>query len=109
MSWASGKSPKSEAGKAIEYSGDIKVLVFDKMAYANTRFGGTEPFDIWPEWNERKRLAAEEKAKSAAILRAEAKAANAAPKPPPPPREPEPEELPPPPPPNPARRRKRAY
>lgn len=72
VSWASGKYPKSQAGKDIEYMVDVKVRVVEYKAYARSRFGGTEPYVIWPEYWERKSEEAAEKARLAAAERAPA-------------------------------------
>jgi hypothetical protein len=70
VSWAAGKYPKSQAGKDIEYMVDVKVRVVEYKAYARSRFGGTEPYVIWPEYWERKTAEAAEKARAAAAEKA---------------------------------------
>jgi tRNA A37 threonylcarbamoyladenosine biosynthesis protein TsaE len=60
ISWSDGKKPKSQAAKDIEYMVDVKVRVHEYKAYVKCRFGGNEPFIIWPEYWENKAQAAEE-------------------------------------------------
>lgn len=62
ISWSAGRNPKTQAAKDIEYMADIKVRVYEYQAYPRSRFGGNKPFVIWPEYWERKRREAEQKA-----------------------------------------------
>jgi hypothetical protein len=59
ISWSAGKNPKSQAAKDIEYMVDVKVRVHEYKAYMRCRFGGNEPFIIWPQYWEDKAAAAE--------------------------------------------------
>lgn len=45
--WASGKEPKGQHAKDIEYCCDIKIFVKDFRAHMRSRFGGNKPFVIW--------------------------------------------------------------
>jgi len=45
--WASGKEPKGQHAKDIEYCCDIKIFVKDFKAHMRSRFGGNKPFVIW--------------------------------------------------------------
>ncbi len=45
--WSSGKEPKGQHAKDIEYCCDVKILVKDFKAHMRSRFGGNKPFVIW--------------------------------------------------------------
>jgi hypothetical protein len=62
VSWSEGKAPKTAAAKAIYYMVDLKCRVAEFKAYLRSRYGGIEPYVIWPEYWERKAAAAKEKA-----------------------------------------------
>lgn len=64
--WSAGRKPKLQSAKDIEYMADIKVRVHEFKAFPRSRFGGNQPYVIWPEYWNRKRAEAEEKAKEAA-------------------------------------------
>jgi hypothetical protein len=49
--WASGKEPKGQHAKDIEYCCDVKIFVKDFKANMRSRFGGNKAYDIWPERN----------------------------------------------------------
>jgi hypothetical protein len=48
ISWSSGPTPKGKVAKAIEYMADIKTYVSNGVAISRSRFGPTEPFEIYP-------------------------------------------------------------
>jgi hypothetical protein len=48
ISWSSGPSPKGKVAKAVEYMADIKTYVSNGTAVSRSRFGPTEPFEIYP-------------------------------------------------------------
>jgi hypothetical protein len=56
--WATGRNPKTQAAKDIEYMADIKVRVLEYKAFPRSRFGGNKPYVIWKEYWENKRLQA---------------------------------------------------
>ncbi|MEO0626655.1 MAG: hypothetical protein AAFY91_06680 [Bacteroidota bacterium] len=64
ISWSAGRKPKTQAAKDILYMVDIKIRVYEYKAFVASRFGGCEPYVIWPEYWERKAQQAEEKAAS---------------------------------------------
>ncbi|RME95483.1 MAG: hypothetical protein D6772_13100 [Bacteroidetes bacterium] len=70
ISWSAGRHPKTQAAKDIEYMVDIKIRVNEYKAYPRSRFGGNQPFVIWPEYWERKRQEAERAAEEAANTQA---------------------------------------
>lgn len=64
ISWSTGKEPKTAAAKAIYYMVDIKVRVHEFRAFCRSRYGGIEPFIIWPEYWADKAAEAQERAES---------------------------------------------
>jgi hypothetical protein len=48
ISWSKGDVPQGEHAQGIEYMVDIKVFVKDGVAVARSRFGATEPFEVYP-------------------------------------------------------------
>lgn len=49
ITWSSGRKPKTENSKAIEYLVDIKLFVNHFMIWPKSRFGGNIPQAIWEE------------------------------------------------------------
>jgi hypothetical protein len=49
ISHADGKQPKGALASFIRYDADIKIRVEGFKAFATSRFGGGEPYVIWPE------------------------------------------------------------
>lgn len=48
ISWSAGATPKGEHAKGIEYMVDIKTYVADGVAISKSRFGATDPFEVYP-------------------------------------------------------------
>lgn len=44
-----GKHPSNNLGQFIRHSSDIKIHIEGYMAFFTSRFGGNNPFTIWPE------------------------------------------------------------
>jgi replicative DNA helicase len=49
ISHADGRKPKGALAEFIRYDADIKIRVEGFKAFAISRFGGGEPYVIWPE------------------------------------------------------------
>lgn len=49
LSWATGRKPLTQAARDIEYMVGIKLLVKQYIVYPRSRFGGNQPFVVWPE------------------------------------------------------------
>lgn len=49
ISHAEGKQPEGRAAKFVKYDADVKIFVEGYQAFITSRFGGGEPFTIWPE------------------------------------------------------------
>ncbi|PIY09218.1 MAG: hypothetical protein COZ18_08390 [Flexibacter sp. CG_4_10_14_3_um_filter_32_15] len=47
ISWSEGKKPKTKAAQAINYMADIKIRVHKGMAIVLSRYGSTEPYQIF--------------------------------------------------------------
>ncbi len=45
--WMSGKKPKGQYARDIEYMCDIKTMVRNFKAHTRCRFGGNQPYTIW--------------------------------------------------------------
>ena len=48
ISWSSGPTPKGNNAKAVEYMADVKTYVSNGTAISRSRFGPTEPFEVYP-------------------------------------------------------------
>lgn len=48
-SHADGADPRGTAAISIKYDAGVKVFVKNYIANAGSRYGGGEPFEIWPE------------------------------------------------------------
>lgn len=68
ISWSEGKHPKTAAAKAIYYMVDLKCRVAEFKAHLRSRYGGNQPYVIWPEYWQKK--AAEAEAKAAGLSQA---------------------------------------
>lgn len=58
VSHADGKEPRGNVGKAIKYDAFVKIYVEGYMAFAQSRYGGGEPYVVWKKgadeyWNGR--------------------------------------------------------
>jgi len=49
LSWATGRKPLTQAARDIEYMVGVKLLVKQYIVYPRSRFGGNQPFVVWPE------------------------------------------------------------
>lgn len=49
ISHADGKEPQGATGKSVRYDASVKVYVEGHKAFARSRYGGGEPYIIWPE------------------------------------------------------------
>lgn len=49
LSHADGKHPAGRVAKSIRFDANVKILVHGYQAYAASRYGGGEPYMIWPE------------------------------------------------------------
>lgn len=49
ISHADGKEPQGATGKSVRYDASVKVYVEGYKAFARSRYGGGEPYIIWPE------------------------------------------------------------
>ena len=49
ISHAEGKEPKGALASFIRYDADVKLRTEGYKAFATSRFGGGEPYTIWPE------------------------------------------------------------
>lgn len=49
ISHAEGKDPAGAVAKFVRYDADVKIRVEGYKAFAVSRFGGGEPYVIWPE------------------------------------------------------------
>lgn len=49
ISHADGKEPKGEVARSIKYDASVKILVENFKAFAQSRYGGGEPYVIWEE------------------------------------------------------------
>lgn len=57
VSHADGREPRGNVGKAIKYDSFVKIYVEGYKAFAQSRYGGGEPYVIWQKgaeqyWNE---------------------------------------------------------
>ncbi len=43
------RKPEGSLGRSVEYDADIKIRVEGYRAMAKSRYGGGEPFDVWPD------------------------------------------------------------
>lgn len=48
-SHADGRDPRGTTAQSIKYDAGVKVLVADYIANAGSRYGGGEPWTIWPD------------------------------------------------------------
>ncbi|GAA4353796.1 hypothetical protein GCM10023185_14720 [Hymenobacter saemangeumensis] len=48
ISWSKGASPNGKVARAVEYMADIKTYVSNGKAVSRSRFGPTEPYEIYP-------------------------------------------------------------
>lgn len=56
VSHADGREPRGNVGKAIKYDAFVKIYVEGYKAFAQSRYGGGEPFVVWQKgadayWN----------------------------------------------------------
>lgn len=56
-SHAKGKDPKGSLAESVWYDANVKIWVEGYRAFPKSRYGGEQPFDIWPEraaeyWND---------------------------------------------------------
>ena len=49
ISHADGRDPLGPTAKKVRYDANVKIRIEGFKAFAQSRYGGGEPYEIWPE------------------------------------------------------------
>lgn len=58
ISHASGREPLGSVAQSVRYDSNVKIRVESFQAMAQSRYGGGEPYSVWPSYTSRHGLRA---------------------------------------------------